>query len=305
MAGLYQDGLAGLETLIRELAAFLPNISELPPAQFDTEFIARVRQIEALSRHYPERRELLKKMCFDLCAYALDQSALLWRIRNKPSGYGGDYEMLEMLYTGETHSQDSGRAWDAFIFRRKMAQTVLQRQQFFADAFQATCETRRQVSVLSIAASARDFLRVFQLVPDCVRKSFFYCLEPEAKAVTHYKKLLALVSDVTFVWDSRDIEVLTLERKFNLIWLPRSLPYLSDEQVMMVVRKLWGLLEAKGRLLMTTSEAGDDYLMLEWCARWTLYGRSSEKMNALLLQAGIPETAIHHDGVGWWLEADS
>lgn len=302
MAGLYQDGLAGLETLIRDLAAFLPQITDLPPLQFDAEFVARVRQIEALSRHYPERRELLKKMCFDLCAYALDQSALLWRIRHKPSGYGGDFEMLEMLYTAETHSQGVGKAWDAFIFRRRMLQTVSQRQQLFADAFKEKCEGRGQVSVLSIAASARDFLQLIRLAPECARRSFFYCLEPEVKAITHYKKLLADVTDVTFLWDSRDMQTLSLERTFDLIWLPRSLPYLSDEQVIGVIGKLWGLLSVEGSLLVTTSAYSDDYLMLEWCAGWLLYGRSSERVNALLLQAGIPETAIHSDGVGWRLE---
>jgi hypothetical protein len=193
MAGTYQsvDGLFRLEALIRDLADFLPQIGELPPQQFDEQLLSRVREIDTLSYAYPERRELLKKMCFDLCAYALDQSALLWRIRHKPSGYGGDVETLEMIYTGETHSQGVGKAWDAFVFRQGFLEIVMQRQKLLRDALREKCARQENVSVLSIAAHVRDFLQVAKFAPECVGRTLFYCLELETKAITHYKKLLA------------------------------------------------------------------------------------------------------------------
>jgi hypothetical protein len=304
MTGTYQGegGLSKLEALIRDLADFLPQISELPPQSFDAELKARVREIDTLSRPYPERRELLKKMCFDLCAYALDQSSLLWRIRHKPSGYGGDVETLEMLYTGETHSQGVGKAWDAFIFRQGFLELVAQRQKLLRDALREKCARQETISVLSIAAHVRDFLQVAKFAPDCAGRTLFYCLELETKAITHYKKLLADYETLNVQWDNRDLTTLSLERRFDLIWLPRSLLYLHDEAVIVLVRKLWNLLAAKGTLLVVAVQPSEAQVLLEWCTGWTLYGRTVESMKSLFLQAGIDESAIRFDGVGWWLE---
>jgi extracellular factor (EF) 3-hydroxypalmitic acid methyl ester biosynthesis protein len=302
-----QEGLSRLETLIRDLAAFLPRITELPAREFDAAILAQVKSIDELSWQYPERRELLKKMCFDLCAYALDQSSLLWRIRHKPFGYAGDFETLEMLYTGETHSQGVGKDWDAFVFRQGVMKSVLVRQQLFSDVFTEVCQRKiyqasPQLSVLSIAASARDFLQAIERSPRCAKQSLFYCLEPEAKAITRYKKLLTNVTDVTFMWDSREVENVSLERRFDLIWLPRSLPYLSDERVIALVRKLWALLRSRGVLIIASSQNSDEQILLEWCTGWTLHQRSLEQKKALFLQAGVPGSAIRYDGVGWRLE---
>ena len=216
MAGTYQggSGLSQLEALIRDLADFLPQIGELPPQQFDAELLTRVREIDTLSRSYPERRELLKKMCFDLCAYALDQSALLWRIRHKPSGYGGDVETLEMIYTGETHSQGVGRAWDAFIFRQSFLDIVRQRQKLLRDALREKCARQENVSVLSIAAHVRDFLQVAKFAPECAGRTLFYCLELETKAMSYYKKLLDH-EKLNVQWDNRDLATLSLESSFG------------------------------------------------------------------------------------------
>jgi hypothetical protein len=304
MAGTYQGegGLARLETLIRDLADFLPMITELSPQGFDLEIRSRVREIDTLSHAYPERRELLKKMCFDLCAYALDQSSLLWRIRHKPAGYGGDVETLEMIYTGETHSQGVGKAWDAFIFRQGFLEIVAQRQKLLRDALREKCARQENVSVLSIAAHVRDFLQVAKFPPECTRRTLFYCLEPEVKAVAHYKKLLVGNEMLNVQWDNRDLATLSLERSFDLIWLPRSLLYLNDEAVVMLIRKLWGLLAAKGTLLVVAVQPSDAQILLEWCTGWTLYGRRVETMKALFLQAGIDDASIRFDGAGWWLE---
>jgi Nodulation protein S (NodS) len=303
MAGMYQGGggIAKLEALIRDLADFLPQISELPPQQFDLEIRSRVREINTLSHAYPERRELLKKICFDLCAYALDQSALLWRIRHKPSGYGGDVETLEMIYTGETHSQGVGKAWDAFIFRQGSLEIVAQRQKLLRDALREKCTRQENVSVLSIAAHVRDFLQVAKFAPDCARRTLFYCLELETKAITHYKKLLAGYEDLNVQWDTRDLATLSLERNFDLIWLPRSLLYLNDEAVVVLIRKLWNLLSTNGTLLVVAVQPSDAQVLLEWCTGWTLYGRTPETMKALFLQAGIDRSAVRFDGAGWWL----
>jgi SAM-dependent methyltransferase len=302
-----QDGLHRLETLIRELAAFLPQITALPSSAFYDQLLARVREIDVLSRQYPERRELFKKMCFDLCAYALDQSALLWRIRHKPFGYGGDFETLEMLYTGETHSKGVGKAWDEFVIRGSRA-LMLQRQHHFAQAFETLCQRRGQhsiphLSILSISANVRDFLRAIQAAPECARRSLFFCQESEPKAISHYKKMLAEVSkaSATFVWDSRDVLTLSFERSFDLIWLPRSLPYLSDESVITLLKKLRTLLRPGSVLLVAAAQSEEGRMLLEWCTGWTLYQRSPEAMRALFLQAGIPERAIHFEDC-WWLE---
>ncbi len=299
--GFEITGLSRLEGLIRELADFLPRILELPEEQFDAELLARVREIESRSRSFPERRELLKKMCYDLCAYALDQSDLLWRIRHKPFGYGGDFETLEMLYTGETHSQGVGKAWDAFVFRGGVLEMVAQRQKLLRDALREKCASQEQVSVLSIAAHIRDILQVSKLSPECMKRSSFYCLEPEVKAITFYKKLLG-DNPLKVQWDSRDITTTSLERGFDLIWLPRSLPYLNDEAVMLLFRKLWGLLNAAGVLLIAASPPSEHHLLLEWCTGWKLYGRSPEEMKTLFSQAGIDSSAICFDGAGWWLK---
>jgi hypothetical protein len=303
MAGTYQgeSGLPKLEALIRDLADFLPQISELPPQQFDAELLARIREIDTLSQDYPERRELLKKMCFDLCAYALDQSSLLWRIRHKPSGYGGDVETLEMIYTGETHSQGVGKAWDAFIFRQGFLDIVAQRQKLLRDALREKCARQENVSVLSIAAHVRDFLQVAKFAPECARRTLFYCLELETKAMSYYKKLLEH-ERLNVQWDNRDLATLSLERSFDLIWLPRSLLYLNDEAVVLLIRKLWNLLAAKGTLLVVAVQPSDAQILLEWCTGWTLYGRTFETMKSLFLQAGIDESFIRFDRLGWWLE---
>jgi hypothetical protein len=304
MTGMYQsgDGLTRLEALIRDLADFLPQISELPPQQFDAEIRSRVRELDTLSRAYPERRELLKKMCFDLCAYALDQSSLLWRIRHKPAGYGGDVETLEMIYTGETHSRGVGKAWDAFIFRQGFLEIVAQRQKLLRDVLREKCAHQENVSALSVAAHVRDFLQVAKLAPACAKKTLFYCLEPEVKAITYYKKLLAGNETLNIQWDNRDLTTLSFERGFDLIWLPRSLLYLGDEAVIVLVRTLWNLLAAKGTLLVVAVQPGEAQVLLEWCTAWTLYGRTIETMKALFLQAGIDTSAIRFDGAGWWLE---
>jgi hypothetical protein len=301
-----QDPLLKLETLIRELAAFLPQITELPADMFDAELLARVKQIDSLSEQYPERRELLKKMCFDLCAYALDQSALLWRIRHKPFGYSGDFETLEMLYTGETHSQGVGKAWDEFVLRGSR-RLVLQRQQHFSKAFETLCQRGEHslsgLSILSISANVRDFLSAIGVAPDCAKRSLFFCHEPETKAILHYKKMLAEVSEASasFIWDSREVPTLSSGRSFDLVWLPRSLPYLNDESVITLLRHLWTLLKRSGVLLVAASQSDNERMLLEWCTGWRLYQRSPEAMRVLFLQAGVPESAIRFEGC-WWLE---
>jgi hypothetical protein len=260
-----------LEQHIRELAMFLPQHQEMSLEQFDYQLRHKLVVIEALSQSQPRLRDLYRKHCFDLCAYELDRSFIFRRLRYKPLGYGGDFEVMNAL------SRLGDSFWDQFLHYQEMSK-VFQTH--------SPSSLLPPVSpILLISPTYRSLeLNTYEQVA---------ILEPEPKALPFIKEQLGPVQ----VYESLD-----LAQSFGFIYAPYLLHGISEDALGKVFAKIWPRLRENSRILLYQLHSSHSLrLFFEWCLDWNLHYHPENKLKQLA-QSLDADYKLELEGEWWRLE---
>ncbi|MGL4608397.1 MAG: hypothetical protein ACRCYY_01750 [Trueperaceae bacterium] len=251
-----------LEQQTRELADFLAScVTCVEPGQllaFDEGVLQRLHDLERASQAWPTFRDRYTKLCFDLCAYTLEQSHVLRRVRHKPLGYGSDYLVLDGLYTLKGES-----FWDAFLIRQPLVQVVQQRH------------PKLTASSLLVSPIYRALLSLSH--------HEVYVLEREPEALPFIQSLLPR---------AHVFETLSgLSQRFQTVYAPYLLQILSAEKVLPTLSLLWQRVETGGVLIVCPLEPQHSLRpFMEWCLDWRLEYHSDTFLSEVARRLGATAT---------------
>ena len=264
-----------LEQAIRRFADELGQHTTLSPNQFDTWLRDRLEGLERLALPQPSLRDAFRKQCFDLCAYTLDSSYVLRRLRYKPLGYGGDYEAFDALYQSEGIS-----FWDAFAKRQNAVKE-------FHQVAQLPLTSSRVLLVRPVYRGLVNNLTTFEQID---------IVEPEPEAIQFAKELFA---DVSISFYERLEEG---HHTYDGIYAPQLLNRLSSDALPTVLSVLWERLEPGGVILLYQLQPTYALrLFMKWCLDWTLeYHEQSHLENLCQTLAASVRVEQHGD----WLRLE-
>ncbi|MCF7975588.1 MAG: class I SAM-dependent methyltransferase, partial [Phycisphaerae bacterium] len=235
---------------IREFADFLPTISREEPIAFLEAFDSALDTIDTLSRHCPDSRSELKRMCIETCAAELDRSVMHWRSTHKPLGYAGDYQIIESIYDCKSDSPGRGRLWDNFYNDHAACQAVRNRKDFFCQVFASVCErTTAPRSVLDIACGpCREVTDAVSQAGELARGTHFHCIDIESKAIDYAQDRLGALEGVTFQWDVANALRMQPDHQYDLVWSAGLFDYLNDRLAILLLKRMWRWTKAGGDL---------------------------------------------------------
>jgi hypothetical protein len=255
---------SALEQAIRALATFLPQGKQMPIAAFDQAVCQRLQEIETLSRKHLGLRDMYRKLCFDLCAYELDGSFILRRLRYKPLGQGGDFEALDKLYlgTGTTF-------WDAFL------------------QYQQSVKFFQEFQIISSASPILFLSPVYRVLQNS--QADISIVDYESQRI-HFAKSFARLD----VYGNLD----EINKQFGLIYAPYLLHRVRPESLAEMIKYLWQKLEPSGCLALYQLSATHHLRwFMEWCLDWVLYYHHEKTLKKL---ANTLKAELKLEVVGEW-----
>lgn len=258
-----------LEPHLQAVAACLPLGRQSSSQDFDLSLFANLKQLENASQQQPGLRDVFRKRCFDLCAFELDSSPLLRRIRYKPLGYAGDFEMMDMLY----HPTGDNTLWTTFLQRQKVVQAF------------------RQIAAPHLTGSSLLLVRPIYRSLEQLSDYSLHVLEPEPKALNFAKTFLPRAKFYGSLEEAMP--------QIDFIFVPYALHRLPRGRAEQFLVSLWQNLSPGGTLLLYQLEPCHSLrFFMEWCLDWTLEYHEVTWLQSFLADLGGTVTAEQYDP--WW-----
>jgi hypothetical protein len=265
-----------MEQRIKEIADFLPQGRTLPQDMFDETLFQKLRDLESAAQTQPQLRDVFRKRCFDMCAFELNSSPLLRRIRYKPLGYAGDFEVFNMLF-----QKGEKTFWDAFIHRQQEVQDIGRM------TLPANLLKDQQQTLLLLDP-------IYSRVSQKVLRHNLYILESEPKALAFAKTVLVQAH----FYERLEPALHGLD----LIYAPYLLHCLRQEGVGQVLQNFWQRLNPGGTLVLYhLQEQHTLRLFMQWCLDWTLEYHPLAGLETLARQFESTLT-LTQQGIWWRLE---
>jgi len=228
----------------------------------------------------------------------LNQSPFSCRSYEKPLGYAGDYEMMNMLYYNQGLGQSLfARCLQAYIIQMPGGRAVRNRAHYLHSQILALLERRkdddRPIKIMSVAAGpAMEMQLIFQNeMPDAVDRLELHLLDQDIQSLKFaQRRLRALIlrsgrNCITRLHHCTIKQVIKEgldEQGFDLIYSAGLFDYLSEPVAYMTARRLFSPLERGGHLIIGNfAVTSPSRFCMELFWDWRLVYRSVDEMQHL------------------------
>jgi extracellular factor (EF) 3-hydroxypalmitic acid methyl ester biosynthesis protein len=252
----------------------------------------------------PEQHAAYRAYCASQLNPYLKQSPFLRRALDKPLGYAGDYEMMNMLYRDPSEGETLlGRALNLCFTDEPAAQANKNRIEYLGahirDAVARTPSGRTRIASLG-CGPAREIETLLRSSPELGARLDIALIDQEERAIAHCERTLAPLAASTgarvhFIRDSlralltRDSLAQKLGQR-ELIYSAGLFDYLDDRLFRRILGVLYTGLAEGGRLAIGNVAAHNpSRWIMEYFAGWFLIHRSVEAL--LELGSELPATA--------------
>jgi len=238
----------------------------------------------------------------------LEIGTLQRRAKEKPRGYAGDYELLQMILTEQVDDHPLGRAFDQFFQNQAAPLAVRSRNRMIASEIVAgqTAAVRhdgliRPYHVVSIgsgpASDVRDALESMPLARRRNVKVTLLDIDPDSLDFAR-GQLLPLLREERL--STRRVNLFRLAEQAtadnpptgDMIVCSGLCDYLSDHVAASLLSLFWTRLEPGGTLLLGNfAPHNPTRAYMEWIGNWYLVYRTCEQLTELGRAAGIPPAA--------------
>ena len=226
------------------------------------------------------------------------ESAIISHGRNKPHGYSGDFEIIDLTYLQAEPSHTArGRMWDRFYHRQIAPIAVRARKDLFGMELARLARTipDRPLAVLNIGSGpAREILDGASGAGLDARDLTVECVETDANAIRYATALLGARWEGSVAFVHRNALRYRPKRKFDLVWSAGLFDYLDDRLAVHLLRNMWAATRTGGRLVIGNFAVGHPTRpWIEWCGDWFLIHRTSKDLFRIAMQAGITGESTH------------
>jgi extracellular factor (EF) 3-hydroxypalmitic acid methyl ester biosynthesis protein len=282
-----------LHTRQERLAQYLDESGPLILARMEaaSQELGRIVGPLPAERH-PACRAFVRKHLLPL----LIESPLLRRTYEKPLGYAGDYEMMNMLY--RSHGEGPSlfaKALNVYGARTPAAQANINRVAYLGSLIRAAVSTSgaRRVRVASVGCGpAREIQALLEQSPELGPRLDVSLIDQENHAITYCERTLgplAAQTDARLHLIRESVRRLLMTRQLSttlgrcdLIYSAGLFDYLSLRSFQALLGALYDAL-SRGGLLAVGNIASHNPTkwFMEYCLDWFLIHRSRDELLAL------------------------
>lgn len=271
-------------------------LDELMPRLLEDLFDAR-DQLNKLVSGLSEADHVVYRAYFRLHALPLlSESPLLRRSFEKPLGYAGDYEMMNMLY--RDHAEGStlfGKAVNVYAAREGAAQANINRIDYLGDKIRSVVadSDRERVRIASVGCGpAREIAALLTRTPEIGKRLEIALIDQEERSIAYCERTLAPLvrqtgARIQFIRES--VRRLVTTRRLadalgerELIYSAGLFDYLSDRMFEALLGTLYSAVTPGGWLAVGNVAADNpSRWMMEYYCDWFLNHRSPQQLQAL------------------------
>ncbi|HEY6876529.1 MAG TPA: hypothetical protein VI299_00870, partial [Polyangiales bacterium] len=226
----------------------------------------------------------------------LEAAPFIWRVKHKPLGYAGDYEMMNMLY--RDHREGDGlfaKALNVWATSQPAARANINRIEYIGSKLQETIRSRPEgvVRVASIGCGpAQEIYSFLKRYPELGRRLDIALIDQEEKAIDYCERSLAPLAagtgaHIRVIKDSAR-RLLTDRRlaaslgECDLLYSAGLFDYLAARSFSALLATLYGALAPDGVLLIgNVAQHNPDRAQMEYIGEWYLHHRSPDELLAL------------------------
>lgn len=244
------------------------------------------------------------------------------RAREKPRGYAGDFETIQLFYENSICDDPLGRLFDRYFQQQTAVEAVRARIELVASCLLDAATQRPQERAFRIASigsgPAIEIQLAMQLLPDECREAVridLFDLDQDAlehaaarigpmlsarQMQTHRENLYRLAESTSAIAALRDC---------NFVFCTGLFDYLSDEAAVRFMKFLYDSLAPGGRLMVGNfAPHNPSRTYMEWIGNWYLLYRDANDLARLAARAGIPIERLRvrpeRTGIDLFLSAD-
>ncbi len=252
------------------------------------------RELQNLVQNYDERQHAISQRLFQDQAYSLlAHSPFLRRAAEKPLGYAGDYEMMNMLYRDHAEGNTLfGKILNIYFARVPAAQANINRISFLVDEMRnfADAQDSPKLRLASVGCGpSREIHQLLHNNPEIAPRLNITLVDQEERAITYCERVLGPLAlrvgtRVSFVRES--VRSLLGKRRLSstlgrhdYICSAGLFDYLSDRGFSMLLKSLYDAVSPGGILQIgNVSSENPSRWIMEYYANWVLNHRSKDQL---------------------------
>jgi len=211
------------------------------------------------------------------------ETTLLGHSLNKPFGYAGDFQVIDMMYCQSTYPKY--KRWDDFYNNGWAARAVRNRKEYFKKIISDRCGDGEPHRLLNVASGpARDLLELFE--ERGIDNLTIDCIEYDSKAIEYAKDLCGNHLEV-ISFQRGDVHKYNTENRYDLIWSAGLFDYFNDEGFIRVLRKLLSWTTKNHEVIIGNFTPNNPSRhFMEILLDWHLHHRDEDHLIGLATEAG-------------------
>lgn len=292
----------------RSREATLVDYMEEARPEFVDRMLAAELQLHELVDGFTEEEHANHRRLYNERIYPyLRESLFLRRAMDKPMGYAGDYEMMNMLY--RDHAEGSSFfAWlmNAYGINVRAATAVRNRRTLLSEAIVEALEgsDSERVRIASVGCGpAHEIQRLLEQRPHLGKKLEIVLIDQEPRSIAFCERMLAPLIPATGVKAhvvKESIRKLIAHPSLqtalgtcDLIYSAGLFDYLDEKPFVHLAQTLLSSLSERGHLLIGNFATGQpSRWFMEYCSEWFLIHRTPEQLLSLGEAAGASRDAM-------------
>ncbi len=258
---------------------------------------------------------------WDAAGPMLRLGSLQRHAREKPSGYPGDFELLDRICRNDVTGNSIGLAMDVYFQRQSAPQAVRNRSRVIAQMICRLVQSRNgqpvhftsigsgpawdvRLAVQELSATDRQLLRISLLDVDPYALEF--C---EAKLRTHLHTSQLQTHRVNLARGERLQRTLKQVPAGDLIACAGFFDYLDNVAAVNMLQLLWNQVADQGSLMVFNFALDNPSRpYMEWVGNWYLHYRTANQLEQLSTLANLPDCQSSVDseaeGINLFLRCD-
>jgi len=238
----------------------------------------------------------VKQRVRSLLGHFLYQSTAFRRAFEKPHGYPGDYQTLELVYDDVAVSAGIGKYLDRYGINAPYSQAIRLRKDLMRDLLYDFIASSKQqkLNIMNLASGGcREIRELFKQTIPYQGKVNFFCIDQDELALNYSQEKLSDVDTGTFDIHLVKGNILRLEHldvgpdnNFDMIYSIGIADYLQDRMLKKIFQDSYKKLKKGGRLVVAYKyKDRHKPIAFNWYGDWYFIPRNEGELLALIYEA--------------------
>ena len=222
----------------------------------------------------------------------------------KPYGYAGDFEIIDMIYRNSPNSSGLERLYDNYFQMSAISIAVRNRKEDFKKIILdfVRKSPKKNIKIMDLASGpCRDVCELLSVGHLESKKVQFDCYDSDPSSIKYARKLIKDHPSVTFFNQNairialmKDI-VAKIPQRYDVVFSTGLFDYLDYGVSVRLIQNLKKILSKNGALVI--SDVRDKFsnpsiYFMEWVADWSLIYREDDEFRNIFLDAGFTENNL-------------